>query len=676
MKLFNKILIANRGEVAVRIILACQKLHIATVAVYSDADKHSPFVKMADEAIHIGESPAKDSYLNQVKILQAALDSGADAIHPGFGFLSENPDFAQQCQAENLKFIGPNPDTMVLMSSKSASKELVSSLDLPVIPGLANPDQDLESLFNAAKQIGFPVLIKASAGGGGMGMRVVNSEDEFTHALSATKQEALNAFGNEHMLVEKYFQKVRHIEVQLLCDQHGKALHCYERECSIQRRRQKVVEEAPASSISEKLREDICAASVKIAQAVKYQGLGTVEFMVEEDTDNFYFLEMNTRLQVEHGITEKITGLDLVSLQIEIAQGQALSLSQEDISVNGHAIECRLYAENPMQDFMPSIGEILHWQPYEGHGIRTDSGIESGSHISSYYDPMLAKLISFGKDRNTAIRAMNRHLENSQLLGLTTNQAFLKNILKHPKFLQGETSTDFIANNIHVLIEPLSSQCIEQLLVVAVLQRAISQKIGLAKHVRSIRNYALEFEGVTYSLSAHYTGINCYQVILSENKNNEKKVEELTFDKKMVEVEVIKYSLPNSLANPLTNEVCEMQLSMNGRSQVYTCALEKDALNIHANDMGGQKVVYLSRFSNSNLQIDGAGYQAAMPGRIVEVLVDKGEEVKEGDKLLTMESMKMEHSTFAKSNGVVAQLFVANGDLVNKGDTLIDIQDK
>ena len=672
MKLFNKILIANRGEVAVRIILACKKLHIATVAVYSDADKHSPFVKLADEAIYIGESSAQQSYLNQKKILQAALTSGADAIHPGFGFLSENPEFAQQCQAANLKFIGPDRDSMILMASKSASKELVESLHLPIIPGLANPPQDVDSLFNAAQQIGFPVLIKASAGGGGMGMRVVNTEDEFANALSATKQEAISAFGNDHVLVEKYFQKVRHIEVQLLCDQHGKTLHCYERECSIQRRRQKVLEEAPAPSISKQLRHDICAASVKIAQAVNYQGLGTVEFMVEEGTDNFYFLEMNTRLQVEHGITEKITGLDLVSLQIEIAQGQALSLSQEDISINGHAIECRLYAEDPQQNFMPSIGQVLHWQPYENTGIRTDSGIESGSNISSYYDPMLAKLISFDKDRHTAIRAMNRHLENSQLLGVTTNQAFLKNILKHPNFLQGNTSTDFIEQNIQTLTEPLPFDDIERVLVVAAVQQAMAQEIGVAHNGPSTRNYPLEYSAVSYSLTVCHISERGYQVTLDEHQGSGQQSDKLKDGKNIFEVEV--EVIGHSLQKGLTPSVCETLLSINGHSQIYTCVFEENSLHIHANDIGAQKVAYVSRFSNGNLQTDGAGYQAAMPGRIVDVLVAQGDEVKEGDKLLTMESMKMEHSTFAKSHGVVAQLLVATGDLVNKGDTLIDIQ--
>ena len=672
MTMFNKILIANRGEVAVRIILACKKLHIATVAVYSDADKHSPFVRLADEAIYIGESSAQHSYLNQNKILQAALTSQADAIHPGFGFLSENPDFAQQCQAANLQFIGPDRDAMILMSSKSASKELVESLNLPIIPGLANPPQDVDSLFNAAQQIGFPVLIKASAGGGGMGMRVVNSEDEFVNALSATKQEAISAFGNDHVLVEKYFKKVRHIEVQLLCDQHGKALHCYERECSIQRRRQKVVEEAPAPSISKQLRRDICAASVKIAKAVNYQGLGTVEFMVEEGTDNFYFLEMNTRLQVEHGITEQITGLDLVSLQIEIAQGQILSLSQDDISINGHAIECRLYAEDPQQNFMPSVGEVLHWQPYENSGIRTDSGIETGSHISSYYDPMLAKLISFDKDRNTAIRAMNRHLENSQLLGLTTNQGFLRNILKHPKFLQGNTSTDFIEQNIQSLTDPLPLDDIERLLVVAAVQQAMAQEIGVASREPKSRSYALEFSGISYFLAVVHTLGQSYQVTLDAPRGSGQTNDELKGAKKIIEVEVIAHALQKHL----NQSVCETLLSINGHTHTYRCALEKNTLHIHANDLSAQKVLYVSRFSNGNLQTDGAGYQAAMPGRIVDVLVAQGDEVQEGDKLLTMESMKMEHSTFAKSHGVVDQLMVATGDLVNKGDTLIDIQDK
>jgi len=652
-QLFNKILIANRGEVAVRIILACQKLHIATVAVYSDADKHSPYVNMADEAIHIGDSRAAESYLNQDKILQAARLTDCDAIHPGFGFLSENPEFAKNCIATGIHFIGPSADTMLLMSSKSASKGLVASLDLPIIPGLANPPQDSVSLSKAASDIGYPVLIKASAGGGGMGMRVVNAESEFEHALTATKQEAKNSFGDDHVLVEKYFEKVRHIEVQLLCDQHGNALHCYERECSIQRRRQKVVEEAPAASISENLRSKICDASVKIAQAVNYQGLGTIEFMVEEGTDNFYFLEMNTRLQVEHGISEKITGLDLVALQIEIAQGQALTLKQEDIKIIGHAIECRLYAEDPQQNFIPSVGTILHWSPFGGEGIRSDAGIATGSQVSSFYDPMLAKLISFGKDRTTAIRAMNRHLDNTQLLGITTNQSFLKNILKHSDFLTGKTNTDFIEQNIQSLTPPLPKQDVNKLLLVAVVQRALAEEVGLVKHLPNSRQVQLELMGEHYDLLVSHNGVQCYEVKLQEQS---------------FKVEVLKHNLKNGLG--------ELQLAIEGHCEKYSYAIDNNSLFVHNNKMAAHKVSFISRFSNSNLQIDGAGYQAAMPGRIIEVLVNAGDEVKEGDKLLTMESMKMEHSTFAKSDGVVAELFVAEGTLVNKGDTLIDIQDK
>ncbi|MEH6347992.1 MAG: biotin carboxylase N-terminal domain-containing protein [Bermanella sp.] len=652
-QLFNKILIANRGEVAVRIILACQKLHIATVAVYSDADKHSPYVNMADEAIHIGDSRAAESYLNQDKILQAARLTGSDAIHPGFGFLSENPGFAKNCITAGIHFIGPSADNMLLMSSKSASKELVASLDLPIIPGLANPPQDSASLSQAATDIGYPVLIKASAGGGGMGMRVVNAKDEFENALAATKQEAKNSFGDDHVLVEKYFKRVRHIEVQLLCDQHGKALHCYERECSIQRRRQKVVEEAPAASISENLREKICQASVKIAQAVNYQGLGTVEFMVEEGTDNFYFLEMNTRLQVEHGISEKITGLDLVVLQIEIAQGQALSLRQEDIKIIGHAIECRLYAEDPQQNFIPSVGTVLHWSPFSGEGIRSDAGIASGSQVSSFYDPMLAKLISFGKDRPTAIRAMNRHLENTQLLGITTNQSFLKIVLKHPDFLMGKTNTDFIEHNIQSLTPSLTKQDVNKLLLVAVAQRALAEEIGLVNHLPSTRHFQLALNDHSYGLFVSHNGQDGYDV----------KLEEENF-----EIEILKHDLKNGVG--------EILLAIEGHSERYTYAIDKNALFVHSNKIAAHKVSYVSRFSNSNLQTDGAGYQAAMPGRIIEVLVNSGDSVKEGDKLLTMESMKMEHSTFAKSDGRVAELFVAEGNLVNKGDTLIDIQEQ
>ena len=652
---FHKILIANRGEVAVRIIRACQQLNIATVAVYSDADKHSPHVALADEAIHVGASEAAASYLNQETILQAAEATQADAIHPGFGFLSENAAFAEKCRTANIVFIGPDTKAMTLMASKAESKQLVESLALPVIPGHKTKDQSLEALSQAAETVGFPVLIKASAGGGGMGMRVVHQLTDFADALLAAKQEAKSAFGDDNMLIEKYFEHVRHIEVQLVADQQGKVLHCFERECSIQRRRQKVVEEAPSASVNESLRNKLTTAAVKIAEAVNYIGLGTVEFMVEDGTENFYFLEMNTRLQVEHGITEEITGLDLVKLQIEIAEGKALTLDQSDIHINGHAIECRLYAEDAAQDFAPSVGHILHWQPHNGPNLRTDAGISTGVEVTTYYDPMLAKLIGKGKDRTTAIRSTRQHVQKTQILGLTSNQKFLDTILSHPDFVAGNTCTSFIDEHKEALQTKLQESEVIQTLLVAAIQRACAQELGKANHEPSARRYTLAIADETYHLDMRHTGFHSYSATLNDQH----------------------YQL-EILANTTVHDehghhISQLSLSINGHSQHYTTTFERNRILIHTNNTGSVEATYLSRFSSRELETDGAGYQAAMPGRIIEVLATVGSQVKTGDKLLTMESMKMEHSTLAKSDGIVTELFVVTGDAVNKGDTLIEI---
>jgi acetyl-CoA carboxylase biotin carboxylase subunit len=447
--MFKKILIANRGEIARRIILACRELGVASAAVYSDADRDAPWVRLADESCHLPGVTAAETYLQQTAVLDAAEQCGAEAIHPGYGFLSENPEFAEACAARGIVFIGPGAEAMRVMGSKAAARELAQRAGTPVIPGVDGAGKTLDELKAAAEAIGYPVLIKASAGGGGKGMRVVWAADEFADALQAARGEARSAFGDDHVLIEKYFTEVHHVEIQVLGDTHGNLLHLFERECSVQRRHQKIIEESPSPIVDRfeaqgtGLRKRMAQAAVALAKAAGYVSAGTVEFVVDE-SGGFYFLEMNTRLQVEHPVTELVTGLDLAAWQIYIASGEALPFAQEEIRQRGHALECRVYAEDPANHFLPSIGEISVYQRPSGPGVRVDDGIETGSRVSPFYDPMLAKVITFGYDRAEALRKMRQALADTAVLGVTTNIPYLLAILAEPHFQAGQTSTGYI----------------------------------------------------------------------------------------------------------------------------------------------------------------------------------------------------------------------------------------
>ncbi len=446
--LFRKVLIANRGEIARRVIRACHELDIRAVAVYSDVDEHAPWVREADESYPLHGSAAADTYLNREAILTIAANCGAEAIHPGYGFLSENADFAAACARRGLVFIGPPPEAMRALGSKAAARALAQQHDVPVVPGVDGLGRNDEELLVAAEAIGYPVLIKASAGGGGKGMRVVGEPADLRDALQAARREAQSAFGDPHVLLEKYFPAIHHVEIQVLGDHHGQLLHLYERECSVQRRHQKIIEESPAPVVRDPaLREAIAAAAVRLAAAAGYTNAGTVEFIVEP-AGGFYFLEMNTRLQVEHPVTELVTGIDLVNWQLRVAAGEPLPFAQSDVRQRGHAIECRVYAEDPAAGFLPSIGRIAHYVRPAGPGLRVDDGIEAGSEVTPYYDPMLAKVITWGQDRPEAIRKMGRALREMVVLGVTTNVPFLRAILEEPAFLAGETSTHFLAEHL------------------------------------------------------------------------------------------------------------------------------------------------------------------------------------------------------------------------------------
>ena len=442
-KKIRKILIANRGEIAVRIIRACQDLGIRSVAVYSECDQSAFHVRLADEAYYLGPSPSSESYLDHDRVLRAARDSGADAIHPGYGFLAENAEFAQKCVDAGIIFIGPKPQTIALLGDKLVARKTAVEAGLPVLSGTDNPTADAEAATQAARKIGFPVLIKAAAGGGGKGMRVVESEDQFSEALTSASNEAQSSFGDGRVFVEKYLAHPRHIEIQIMCDTHGNCIHLGERECSIQRRHQKVIEESPSPVVDETMRTRMGDAAVSIARKSGYVGAGTVEFLVDTDM-SFYFLEVNTRLQVEHPVTELVTGLDLVKLQVAVAEGKKLSLRQKDIKLTGHAIECRIYAENPSEGFIPSTGKLKNYRIPAGPGVRVDSGVVIFSEIPIYYDPMIAKLAVWGRSREEALARSRRALAEYRLSGVSSTIGFHLAVLSNKRFIRGDISTRFL----------------------------------------------------------------------------------------------------------------------------------------------------------------------------------------------------------------------------------------
>ena len=441
--MFKRILIANRGEIACRIMATCREMGIETVAVYSEADTKAAHVQAADQAVAVGASDPAASYLDQDRIIAAVRSTGAEAVHPGYGFLSENPDFAARCETEKITFIGPPADSIRELGDKTVARRLMEGSDVPVIPGLYHPESDPDKLAAEAARIGYPVLIKAAAGGGGKGMRVVHSAEELADAADAASREALAAFGSGAIYLEKYLARARHVEFQIMADSHGNCIHLLERECSIQRRHQKIIEETPSTALTPELRESMGAAAVRAARAAGYVNAGTVEFLLDQD-GQFYFLEVNTRLQVEHPVTEMVTGIDMVREQIRIAAGEPLTYTQSDIAGRGHAIECRIYAEDPANDFLPSPGPIEYLRPPQGPGIRVDSGIYEGGQVPMEYDPILAKLIVHAHDREAAIARARRALESYVILGVQTPIAFLRDVLGHAAFYAGETFTDFV----------------------------------------------------------------------------------------------------------------------------------------------------------------------------------------------------------------------------------------
>lgn len=636
--MIRKILIANRGEIACRIIRTCREMGIATVAVYADADAHALYVGMADEAAHIGSSVPGESYLNGAKIIAAAQRTGADAVHPGYGFLAENADFAQAVIDAGLIFIGPSPSAIAAMGKKRAAKEMLKGI--PVVPGYMGDDQSDERLIAESERIGYPIMVKASAGGGGKGMRQVDTPEDMPAALEAARREALQAFGDGTLILERVVVNPRHVEVQIFGDQLGNIISLGERECTIQRRHQKIIEETPSTALTPELRAQMCMAAVSIGKQLDYYNAGTVEFLVDEDC-NFYFMEMNTRLQVEHPITEEATGVDLVRWQIMVAEGHALP--EMDVYPAGHAIEVRIYAEDPANEFLPVIGTILRWR--EPDDVRVDSGVRSGDNLSVYYDPMLAKIIAYGEHREGAIRRLDYALSQLQLLGMRNNIAFLRRVLLHPDHLAGDISTTFIAQHPELLQEDTTPDPFG--LIAAALSK-IEGKTQWRNNMNSPVRHTFAASGTEYVVALTAAGKDIYAAQVGDQAYT-----------------VQLWSVHDG----------DITLSLDGHRQTVTALPGPDeSWWVHTRS-GSAMYRWVNPLPEAGSSREAAGsLHAPMPGQVRAVLVTAGQQVAEGDVLLILEAMKMEHRIKAPYAGEVAAIHYAVGDSVPAEAVLLEIK--
>ncbi len=650
MTAFTKILIANRGEIAVRVIRTAREMGYRTVAIYSEADADALHVREADQGVFIGASAVGESYLCADKILNAAKLCGADAIHPGYGFLSENAKFSNDCAAAGIVFIGPDAPAIKLMGSKRLSKIAMLEAGVPCIPGYQGEDQSQETLLARALDVGFPLMVKASAGGGGRGMRLVLEQGQLAEQIKTARSEALNAFGSDELILERALLQPRHIEIQVFADKHGNVVYLGERDCSIQRRHQKVVEEAPSPFVDESLRQKMGEAAVNAARACDYRGAGTVEFLVDAGK-NFYFLEMNTRLQVEHPVTEMITGLDLVAWQLQVAAGAPLPLQQQDIRLSGHAVEVRLYAEDPRKQFMPQTGSVIQWQVPQRDGIRVDHGVHQGQTVSPFYDPMLAKIISWGETREEACRKLASAVQDTVLLGVNNNKLFLQHILRHPVFLQGDATTAFIEQ--HFSGAPSmddSGPGSATLALAALLYFSMAGESGTrwrnssgARH-----NYCLRFEGEDIAVSLHKVQ---GRITVSCGGGSGESV---------------------TLAL-LGTEAGRCIVERDGIREKISYALSGNRLCL---DDGSGHYLFDDVTQEPARAADGAGsgqIRASMDGAIIDVLVNTGEAVNKGQTLVVLEAMKMEHQLKSDVDGLVESVSTAVGDQVKERQVLVTV---
>ncbi len=655
--MINTILIANRGEIACRVIRTCRRLGIRTVAIYSDADTHARHVRMADEAIHVGPSPSSESYLVIDAVIGAARRSGADAIHPGFGFLAENSDFAQACADAGLVFIGPTPAAIAAMGNKHAARDLVARVGVPILPGYGGADQSEDRLQREAEHIGWPLMVKAAAGGGGKGMRLVPRLADLHDACVTARREAQQAFGSDELILERALITPRHIEFQIFGDQHGNLIHLGERECSIQRRHQKVIEESPSVALTAALREAMGTAAVAAARTVNYSNAGTVEFLLDHD-GTFYFLEINTRLQVEHPVTECVTGLDLVEWQIRVAEGELLPLCQEGLRLNGSAMEVRLYAENPANDFLPVTGEILLWREPEGEGIRVENGIQSGDQVSIYYDPMLAKIIAYGSDRAAACRRLLRALETTTLLGLTSNRSYVYAVLNHPAYQAGELSTAFLADYFADWTEPVGDI---PLALIAVTLAQWLEHSQLETNRGYWRNNPNRPQLYRYAVSSSDEPVDVYLTPARHNSTYRMRVAQ--------DAEVITSVEFNEQASG------EMVLTVDGHRQRVMLAHAGNTWWVQVKS-GEVQLHTLELLPEPKAPADAGGsLRAPMPGVVLAILVEVGQRVQKGDALLKLEAMKMEHTIRTAADGVVETIYFAPGDTVAADTILVQLKE-
>jgi len=637
---FRKILIANRGEIACRVMRTAKRMGIRTVAVYSDADRHALHVEMADEARHIGPPLAAESYLRIDAVIAAAKASGAEAIHPGYGFLAENEDFAAACQRAGLVFIGPSPEAIAAMGDKSAAKRLMEKAGVPLVPGYHGETQDAALLAKEAARIGYPVLIKPSAGGGGKGMRVVTDGKAFAAGLEGARREAKAAFGDERVLIERYLERPRHIEMQVFGDAHGNLVHLYERDCSVQRRHQKVIEEAPAPRFAH--RAEMGAAAVSAAKAIRYTGAGTVEFIAEQD-GRFYFMEMNTRLQVEHPVTEMITGLDLVELQLRVATGERLPFTQEAVRARGHAIEARIYAEDPERDFLPATGRLVHLAfPAEA---RVDTGVRQGDEISPWYDPLIAKLIVHGEDRASALARLAAALRETQIVGLTTNVEFLRRVCESTAFANAELETGLIERHRAELFTPRGAVPAEVLSAAALAELAHEQAIPRRHAAGSGDAHSPWYAVDGWRLNADSHADFTFSVGEAEHRVRVAFRE----DGRALLIDGRPYEAPVRKAKTV-REGRRWHVFHDGVR--WTLSLKEELAEIDGDTSTGSLA-------------------APMPGRVIKLFVEPGARVKKGEPLLILEAMKMEHTITAPSDGTVKEIHYAPGEQVLEGAQLV-----
>ncbi|MGO2011230.1 MAG: acetyl-CoA carboxylase biotin carboxylase subunit [Pseudoalteromonas sp.] len=647
----QKILIANRGEIACRVMRTAKLMGLSTVAVYSDADKNAQHVKLADEAYHIGAAPSKDSYLDIKKILSVAKQAAVDCIHPGYGFLSENSEFAKVCETNNIAFIGPPASSIEAMGSKTRAKEIMAAANVPLVPGYYGDNQDAEFLHAEAEKIGYPVLIKAAFGGGGKGMRVVENSKEFMDALEGAKREAITGFGNDLVLLERYVNKPRHVEVQVFADSHGNCVYLGDRDCSLQRRHQKVIEEAPAPGLSDALRKEMGEAAVRCAQAINYRGAGTVEFLF--CGDEFFFMEMNTRLQVEHPVTEMVTGVDLVQWQINVAAGKPLPLKQADIQTQGHSFEARIYAEDPSNDFIPCSGYITALNiPAESEFIRVDTGVACGDEISPFYDPMIAKLIVHDDNRDAALGRLSTALEQFHLAGFSCNVNFLHTLANHEVFKQSAPNTHFIADEGKELV-------------------AVDTDLTKVSTIIAAFSYAVGLAGCEANAWQQLSGfkLNSARVIKIPFVDHDEITATKTAEGYTISLQGVDYTASGTVNNSLWN------VFINGdkhTAHVYSTGAD---ITVMVNALQAHFEL-LSKHYISDHESDALPLAAPLNGTVVKHLMAIGDTVTKGNAVVIIEAMKMEYTLTAPHNGVLKSYCFAEGQLVSHGNLLAIVEDE